>query len=258
MPFGYTWGELGNAGLAGLDGPRQAIWNLGPTLVGRPGQGPQNGRELLGAIGMNSDSPMAHGLGKGIDLVANPMNLAGMGMFGRASGAGGAAPEVAAAARSAAPSSASLAGRLETMAGPGLQGSLATRPASGALGGISEVAGASAAPVENVAAQMAARGPARPTSNWASTRPPTQAPLPAGTPPGGIPQSFPMAPDVSPSWLQQAPGPRGFPNFPTPLATERFLQQGAGAAAPAAASSGGSILDRLQRMTPQGAPRIDY
>lgn len=256
MPFGYSWGELGNAGLAGLDAPRQAIWNLGPALVGRSGQGPKDGRELLGAIGMNPDSPAAHGLGKGLDLVANPMNLAGMGMFGRAAAGTG-------AARTAAPEAAvTLAGRLEQMAGSGLQGQLAARPASGAVGGISEVAAGSAAraapATSEIAAQMAARGPASGPSpaSWATTRPPpaSTTPLPRGR---SVPISTIAESPGSPSWLQQSATefPNGYPNFPTPLVTQSL----GAPAANAAAETGGGILGRLQRMAPQRqVPAMDY
>src|SRR5262245_4596506 len=117
MPFGYTWGELGNAGLAGLDGPRQALFNLGPFLVGRSGQGPQTGSELLSRLGANPDSAWTTGLGMGIDLVADPTNLVGMGAANRAAQGGRAAGR----AVNAAPEAAGLAQRLERFAGTGLQ-----------------------------------------------------------------------------------------------------------------------------------------
>lgn len=122
MPFGYSWGDLGNAALAGLDGPRRAVWNLGPALVGRSGQGPQNGAELFSRLGMNgpTSGAIGAGLGAGLDLVANPMNLAGMG-FGRVAPAAG-------ATRSAIPEAGTLTRRLERMVAPVAEANAAGRP----------------------------------------------------------------------------------------------------------------------------------
>jgi hypothetical protein len=139
MPFGYTWGDLGNAGLAGLDGPRQAVWNLGPTLVGRSGQGPKTGAEMLGRLGMEERGPAAQGFGKAIDLIANPMNLAGMGMLNRAT-----------AARSVAPEAAALTTRLERMAGSGLQ-----QAEQAAARRTAQATGASAPPLQGAPTSIA-------------------------------------------------------------------------------------------------------
>lgn len=239
MPFGYSWGELGNAGLAGLDGPRQAIWNLGPALVGRSGQGPQNGAELFGRLGMDQQGPAAQGLGAGLDLVANPMNLAGMGLFNRATGAVGAG--TGAAARTAAPeAAATLAGRLEQMAGGGLRAAeeasavraaqpIATQPGSQVAQQLQRMAvdhpPLVGAPAPMVSPQIAGR-----------------LDRAAGT---GLQYQFGRAADAAQHAVM--------PNFPTPLATQSFGQGGA-----AAGSSTGGLLDRLQRMSRPAVQAMDY
>lgn len=121
MPFGSDYGSLAdlpanlgrailNAGQTMLSAPRQAAWDIGPTLVGRSGQGPQSGAEALQRLGLDYNSPgqraLGHGLGAGLDMTADPLMLSGMG-FGRAAGTGAAAPEAG-----------TLTRRLERMVAP--------------------------------------------------------------------------------------------------------------------------------------------
>lgn len=119
-------GKLGGMAGATLDVPRLMAYNLGPALVGRPGQGPQTGAELLGRLGLDPNSPtqraIGHGGGAALDMLANPINLLTMGGGG------------AAANRVAGP----LTSRLEAMAGEGLAGRLAGNPATGSIAGMEQ------------------------------------------------------------------------------------------------------------------------
>lgn len=117
-----TLGQMGGVGLEGLQTALQipgfVARNIGPALVGRNLQGPTSSAEALGRLGLDYNSPaqraIGHGLGAGLDFMADPMMLGGLGAGNRA----------AAGAANAAASEATLARRLEQFAGPGLQGSL--------------------------------------------------------------------------------------------------------------------------------------
>ena len=189
-----TLGQMGNVGLQGIGAslsiPRLMAWNAGPAMVGRSGEGPQNGAELLGRLGMNQQGPAAQGLGAGLDLLADPMNLVVLG-----------------AARGASAPSA-LTRRLEQMAGSGLGDAAAAEGA--------RVAAANPETLRRLGVTVPA--PPRPSSPFAATRPTGVSP-PAPVPYRPV-TSFPEAPG-SPSFLQSPTGP--YPSFSTPLTTERFL-----------------------------------
>ncbi len=110
--------------------PRQLAWNAGPALVGRPGEGPQNGAELFSRLGLDPNSPLqraaGHGLGAGLDFMADPLQLVGMGLT---------------RARAAAPvaeGGGNLIRRLEQHAGQGLGSNLAANPATGSIAGMEQ------------------------------------------------------------------------------------------------------------------------
>lgn len=123
MGLGEILGKLGGMAAQTTQIPRMMAWNLGPALVGRSGEGPQTGAEALQGLGLNYDSPwqraLGHGGGKALDLLADPMNLIGMGRG---------APRAAAAEGGG-----NLIRRLEQHAGPGLADSLAANPATATI-----------------------------------------------------------------------------------------------------------------------------
>lgn len=232
--------SLGDAMLSAFgtiaSAPRRALWDVGPSLVGRSGQGPQTGTEMLGRLGMDRDSGLTQALGFGAEVAGDPLTM--MSALGHA---GRAAPAVADGAGN-------IAQRLEQFAGQGLTGTLASRPASGSLGGLSQVAAHSPPPVPSVAAQMAARGPAPAAARLPR---PDFKPVARGPAWGGNldPSTFGYAPGVSPSFLQPSvttPGITypsvGYPNFPTPLATQSLMTPAGGA------QQSGQLADRLQRL----------
>lgn len=202
-------GDIGRSvlGMAGqtLDIPRMLAWNAGPALVGRSGQGPQTGADALQRLGLNYDSPVqraiGHGLGIGLDLVANPMNLVGMG-----------------AARGATPAAANLTRRLEQFAGPGLQD--ATQAASSRL----------------VASAAANGGYARPFATpWgadvlsqARVADPSRVPIAMARPRGGAADLQATVPGggvaVSPRPIRVAGGPGSVQSFGYDADVMRSLQ----------------------------------
>lgn len=115
-----TFADMGRVALSGIGAamslPRIMAWNAGPAMVGRSGQGPQTGTELLSRLGMNPDSGLTGALGAGVEMAADPMTLLGSAGMRMAS------------ARNAAPATTSIA---EQMAARPEQGRIAwstTRP----------------------------------------------------------------------------------------------------------------------------------
>lgn len=269
--------------------PRRAIWDVGPSLVGRSGQGPQTGADLLGRLGMNPNSGLIHALGIGAEMAGDPLMLSGLG--GRA------------AASATTPGAANLTRRLEQFAGPGLQD--ASQAASGRLGASAVANGGYASPFASPwGAEVLSRGriadPGR--VPIAIPRPRGDAALPATIPGGGaVPNPIPgianrvirpetptgirgsvpgfgidadamrsiqlNAPNFNPSnpafglgtsqFTQDAStaARQGLESAPG-LMTARFLQPAAEAATTTSPTSQ-SLLNRLQRMAPP-APRADY
>jgi len=131
--------------------------NIGPLAVGRNLQGPQSSAEAFQRLGANYDVPwqraLGHGLGAGLDMMADPTMLAGVGAGNRAA---------AGAAESA------LARRLEQFAGPGLQD--ATRAAQ-----VRATQPIAAQPGSSIARQLEAMAVDRP----ALQGPPTSIAAPA-------------------------------------------------------------------------------
>jgi len=220
-------GQIGQTALNGVGAaisiPRLMAWNIGPAIVGKTGQGPQNGAELFQRLGMNYDSPaqraLGHGLGAGLDMLADPTLLAGIG------------------SKAASP----LASRLEQFAGSGLQDAAAA----------SQVR----------AAQPIAMQPGSSLAA-AMRRMPINPPALVGAPsPMVAPQvSGRLGRMAGPGLEYQfgragaAAGAADMPNFPTPLVSEAFLGGGGGATNTAAG--------RLGRMTaprsPQPVGPMDY
>ncbi len=168
---------------AGMSIPKRVLWNLGPALVGRSGEGPQTGAEALQRLGLDYNSPgqraLGHGAGAALDLLGDPMNLMGMGTAGR--GAAAAAP--------AAAGEGALVRRLERMVTPVAEANAAGRPV------------------------MQAR-----LDNWAQGvgRPPSQFAPGAGGPPsianaGALPRPpGPTVPNGGGQVMRAGPGTRGY------------------------------------------------
>lgn len=116
--LGDIGGTLARLAGAGMSIPKILAWNAGPAIVGRSGQGPQNGAELFGSLGLDPESPWqraaGHGLGAALDMAADPVNLLGMGV-GRA-------------ATPAASEGGALTRRLERMVAPVNEANAAGRP----------------------------------------------------------------------------------------------------------------------------------
>lgn len=206
-----TLGEMAGVGLQGVGAalsiPRMMAWNAGPALVGHAGEGPQNGAELLHRLGMvdlNSPTQRAIGAGTGaaLDMLADPINLIGM-------GAGRAAQGQAAQGQ--------MAGRLERFAGAG-------------LGDAMLEARLRVPPMSPEAARAA--GVTRPPLDWPSTAPsapgwarPVET-MPQRAPWGGSLDPSSFARDIdqlrvdalnSPTFAQSAAMPRPTPGLARPV-----------------------------------------
>lgn len=234
---------LGAAGTI-ASAPRQALWGIGPALVGQSGQGPQSGVDLLSRLGMDPNSGMTRAMGFGAEMVGDPMMLMG------AASLAGRGVQQAAGRQVASP----LAARLEQYAGGGLADTLTSRPAANAIGDLGGQAGARAGAMARPSMSASVPQAVAPSIDDAVAQ---QIAARQGQPvraAGGYlePPSFSNFSDHSPSFLQAPPGPRGYPNFPTPLSTERFM--------PGAAPTSSPLAGRLQRMTapPAAGPQINY
>lgn len=220
----------GNAIMGGLSdvlsAPRKALWGAGPALVGRDGQGPQTGHDLLSRLGMNPDSGLTHALGFGAEVATDPFTLAGVSALGRGA--------------QAAEGGSVLANRLQRFAGPQLQEGLsagATRPTLGA--------------------SVATPTGLRPMSG------PLRPPTPVGTRGSVLPEAFGW--DAATLRSQQLNSPSFLPGAPVyGLGTPAFSQV-APAAAPVAEAAATAVpgaqsrlLDRLSRATrPMAGSAID-
>jgi hypothetical protein len=267
------------------DFPRQAAYNVGPALVGRAGQGPQTGAEMFQRAGLDYDVPwqraLGAGAGAGMDMLANPLNLIGMG----AGGAGRAAPAAEGA----------LARRLERMVAPVSESNAAGRQAAQAridnwMQGVGHPDqymanrfAASGGQPNNVGPVMSGTVPnIRPPGSLPFSPPtdPLQGlgvgrfvrdPVPAGTP--GSVQGF--APDVNALRSLQLNSARFNPDIPAfGLGTRQFTQDASQAARlglgeggiplstarlmPGAEVSANPLTSHLQQMAGGGASsRLD-
>lgn len=193
MGLGEILGKLGGMAAQTTQIPRMMAWNLGPALVGRSGEGPQTGAEALQGVGLNYDSPwqraLGHGGGKALDLLADPVNLIGMGRG---------APRTAVAEGGGA-----LARRLEEFAGPGMANQLA-EPAA-----------------VNVSSMEQGFRPLSPFQGRMPAGIRAPAPLGAGVPPRPVTP----APDFEALRVQQLNSPSFNPALPAPgLGTPSFSQ----------------------------------
>ncbi len=238
-----TLGQIANVGLQGVGAamslPRIMAWNAGPAMVGRSGQGPQTGAELLGRLGMDQNSGLTQALGAGTEMVADPMMLMGGGLFGRTSRA--AAPAESAAG--------GIAQRLEQFAGPGLQH--AVQADASRLGSLADAIASAPTPyqsylaqrapvMDSVSAQMGARrlrGATASASVDPGLRMPSKpvSPPPTYSTPANTPMMDPRYP-MSPAYVD--------PSATTPM---RGLQAAVETPVPQATQSN-RVADRLNRL----------
>lgn len=250
-----------------LSAPRKATWNLAAQLGQMAGIGDgtayDSGADLLaGTLGMDPNSMLTQGLGMGAEMLLDPMSYVG-GLLGKLGGMGVTAARGAKAASAAdkAGEAATVASRLEKLAGPTSAPGIAMREATVASQG--DRMGRQINAVLNKPGDITPYLESAMTSGADDSSRLSRRLAEVGTAPGGVAPKAEMASAKSPLSTRTAINPR------KAAANERYLADKAGridnleetlsqlgdplsSAAPATGNFSGPFTPQIQ-----GAPSLD-